>query len=336
MNTIFAILASCCFALSVSAQHMTQLTTRNGISFRGIETYGDGCIWVSGSKGTVGKSLDAGQTWAWASPKGYEELDFRDIEIFSTKEAVIMSAGAPAVVLRTTDGGKSWREVYRDERPAIFLDGMDFKGKEGFIVGDPIDGVFQLLQSKDKGKTWQDVSNFMFLFADSAEAAFAASGTSIQYLNDNVWIGTGGLTANVFKRNEKALEMAKYPCPILQGTSSTGIFAIDFWNDEIGIAVGGDYQNDSNTENTVMLTHDGGRNWIASDDHAVGYKSAVKYINKSLVVSTGTSGTAISADGGLHWDTVSTDSFNSLALSSDRKTVYLTGSNGNIVRLIVE
>ncbi|KGE12334.1 WD40/YVTN/BNR-like repeat-containing protein [Sphingobacterium deserti] len=332
---LLATLTTFCLALDAGAQQLTQLTTRSGVSFRGIETNSDACIWVAGSSGTVGKSLDGGQTWAWVSPSGYEKFDFRDIEVFSPQEAVIVSAGTPAVVLRTADGGKSWQEVYRDERPEIFLDGMDFNGNEGFIVGDPIDGVFQLLQSKDKGKTWRDVSNFMFLFADSEEAAFAASGTSIQYLNDNVWIGTGGSTASIFKRNEKALTMDKYPCSILQGASSRGIFSIDFLDDNVGIAVGGDYQDDANVENTIMLTQDGGRNWIASESNT-GFKSAVKYINQSLVVATGTSGTVLSKDAGQHWTLIAPDSFNSIALGNGGKTVYLTGSNGNIAKIDIE
>lgn len=330
---ILGLLSTCFTACMLHAQEIKPLTQKEQVSFRGIAVWNDDCVWVSGSKGTVGKSLDAGQSWSWISPKGYENYDFRDIEVFSRKEAVILASGSPAVILHTTDGGNNWKQVYEDNRPAIFFDGMDFKGKEGFAVGDPIDGTFQLLQSKDKGKTWKDVSNFMFLIADSAEAAFAASGTSIQYLNNNVWLGTGGATANIFKRNEKALTMDKYPCPILQGAPSQGIFSIDFWSDKEGIAVGGDYQQDSISTNTIMLTSDGGQNWVSSSAQTSGFKSAVKYISRTVLLATGTSGTDISEDGGLHWRTISKESFNSIAVGKNRRVVYLTGSHGNVAKL---
>lgn len=312
------------------AQEIKPLIHKEGVSFRGLAVYGENCVWASGSGGTVGKSLDGGLTWSWVSPAGYEKFDFRDIEVFSKSEALVLSAGSPAVILRTTDGGTTWKQVYRDDDPAIFLDGMDFKGKEGFVVGDPIDGVFQLLQSEDKGKTWKDVSNFMFLIADSAEAAFAASGTSIRYLNRIVWVGTGGSTANVFKRNEKALTMDKLPCPIQQGTSSQGIFSLDFWDDATGIVVGGDYRRDTLTQNTILLTFDGGQSWTTALPPSTGFKSAVKYMTKKLIIATGTSGTAISRDGGWHWESISKESFNSLAVAKKEKIVYLAGSNGNI------
>ncbi|WP_437918935.1 WD40/YVTN/BNR-like repeat-containing protein [Sphingobacterium sp. LRF_L2] len=315
------------------AQKIEILTQLDHTSFRGVQVYKNNCIWVSGNNGTVGKSTDKGHTWSWVSPKGYEKYDFRDIEILSEKEVIIVSAGSPAVVLKTINGGLSWKEVYRDDRPEIFLDGVSFRGSEGFIIGDPIDGLFQLLQSKDRGNTWTDVSNFMFLIADNEEAVFAASGTSIQYLNNNLWIGTGGASANIFKRNEKARTMDKYPCPILQGKSSQGIFSIDFLNDNIGIVVGGDYLNDKNVENTVLLTFDGGKNWENPTKSTNGFKSSVKYINSKVLIATGTSGTDISTDGGNQWNNISLLSFNSLATAKNRSEVYLVGSDGSIGKL---
>lgn len=316
-----------------TAQEIIKLTQKDGISFRGIATYKNHAVWVSGNKGTVGKSLDGGTTWSWVSPTGYEDFDFRDIQVFNDKEALLLSAGSPAIILRTANGGQSWTEVYRDERPDIFLDGMDFKGKEGFVLGDPIDGLFQQLQTRDKGKTWKDVSNFMFFFADEGEAAFAASGSSVLYLNNNVWLGTGGTTASIFRRNEKTLHMDKFHCPILQGKPSQGVFSIDFINDKTGIAVGGDYMDDQNKSNVVLLTYDGGENWVAPSTSTAGFRSAVKYITADLLIATGTSGTDISTDAGKNWNTISTASYNSIAPSKSGHHVYLTGSNGDIAKI---
>src|SRR5690606_5287694 len=226
--------------------------------FRGLDTWGKNCLWVTGSQGSVGRSTDCGNTWDWVSPAGYEKFDFRDIEAFSDNEAVIISAGSPAVVLRTIDAGKSWHEVYRDERPQIFLDGMDCNGKHGFILGDPIDGNFQLLESKDRGKTWTDVSNFLYLFADDGEAAFAASGTSLKILGSDLYVGTGGAVSNFITRRGKKRAVIKLPVPIIQGTASTGIFSIDCWNKENIIVVGGDYQNDTYNNDVALSSHDGG------------------------------------------------------------------------------
>lgn len=326
------ILISSSWLLS-QGQTFTTLVDNIPTSFRGLDTYKNDVIWVSGSKGTVGYSDNNGQNWTWVNPVGYENYDFRDIAIFSKKEAVIVSAGSPAVVLRTTDAGKTWTEVYKDNRPDIFLDAMDFNGKNGYILGDPIDGSFQMLKSTDKGKTWTDVSNNFILFADEGEAAFAASGSNIQVFKDFVYIGTGGMFSGFFYYSPKKLKIDKYECPIWYGDPSAGIFAIDFINENTGVVVGGNYQKDKDNRNNVLLTYDGGKNWVKPETPVLGFRSDVMYLTKNILLATGTSGTDISYDGGKNWKNISTDSFNTLGKSANGKTVYLTGSKGNVSKL---
>lgn len=317
----------------LSAQTFIPLVEKIPASFRGLDSYKNDVIWVSGSKGTVGYSDNAGKTWNWVNPVGYEKYDFRDIAIFSKKEAVIVSAGSPAVVLRTTDAGKSWLEVYRNEHQEIFLNAMDFKGSTGYILGDPIDGTFQMLKSTNKGKTWTDVSHNFILFAEDGEAAFAASGSNIQVFKDFVFIGTGGMFSGFFYYSPKQLRIDKYECPIWYGNSSSGIFAIDFLNSKTGIVVGGNYEKDQDNRNNVLLTYDGGINWQKPETPVLGFRSDVLYITKNILIATGTSGTDISYDGGNNWRNISTDSFNTLGKSSDSKSIYLTGSKGNVYKL---
>ncbi|MFD1770089.1 YCF48-related protein [Sphingobacterium suaedae] len=334
LKTITSILLCAVSSLSF-AQHFLPIARKDAVSFRGVETYKTSCVWVSGSKGTVGKSVDGGKSWLWVNPNGYQNYDFRDIEVFSEKEAIIVSAGSPAVILRTSDGGISWTEVYRDDRPAAFLDGIDFNGAEGFVIGDPFDGRFQLLHSKDRGKTWNDVSDFILLLAEEGEAAFAASGTSLCYFRNDLWVGTGGVSAHLFRRNEKKLKMEKLPCPIIQGSASQGIFSVDFRTDKIGIVVGGDYKRDSISEQAILLTQDGGFTWVKPNNSGSGFKSCVKYLDKHVILTTGTSGTDISYDGGYTWKNLSAESFNSFAVGKRKKEIYLVGSQGNISKLIL-
>jgi len=315
------------------AQTFTPLIKVAEASFRGLATYKNNIIWVSGSKGKVGKSNDNGINWEWVSPTGYEKFDFRDIHIFSSKRAIIVSAGSPAVILLTKDAGKSWKEVYRDSRPEIFLDGMDFNGKTGYVLGDPIDGAFQLLKSKDKGESWTDETQNIHLFAEPAEAGFAASGSSLQIVNDWVYIGSGGSYSSLFKRNESKKILNVVDVPILSGNASSGIFSIDFLNERTGIVIGGDYMSENNNSNNILLTYNSGLSWVKPSTPVFGYRSSIKYINKLTVLATGTSGTDLSYDGGMNWKNISRESFNVIAISKDRKYIYLAGSNGNISRL---
>ncbi|GGH19286.1 oxidoreductase [Sphingobacterium alkalisoli] len=326
----YALLFACFFG---HAQTFTLAVQKDSVSFRGLDTFGENVVWVSGSKGTVGYSKDAGSTWVWVSPQGYEYVDFRDIKAFSAKEAIILSAGAPAVILRTTNGGKSWNKVFSDDREEVFFDAMDFEGKTGYVLGDPLDGSFQLLKSTNNGKSWNDISNQMYLIADKGEVAFAASGSSVQLLNGVLYIGTGGTYASLFNYDPKNLRVDKFDCPIWSGSSSTGIFAIDFYDQQTGIVVGGDYQQDQDNRNNVLITRDAGKSWTKPQVPVSGFRSDVLFLSKETVIATGTSGTDLSTDGGMKWKNISTLSFNTIAKSKSGKKMYLTNSKGQVYML---
>src|ERR1700710_357310 len=108
-----------CFAQNYTIK---PLTAGKNTSMRGLSVLSDSVAWVSGSNGYVGKTLNGGKTWEWMQPKGYEKLDFRDIEAFDKLKAIVVNAGSPAYILTTNDGGKNWNQVYKNTDSAIFLD----------------------------------------------------------------------------------------------------------------------------------------------------------------------------------------------------------------------
>src|SRR6187431_1237182 len=91
--------------LQVNGQQVELMHSGTKTSIRGLSVVDDRIIWVSGSGGTVGKSLDSGKTFKWFTVKGFEKTDFRDIEAFTETSAVIMGIASPAYILRTADGG---------------------------------------------------------------------------------------------------------------------------------------------------------------------------------------------------------------------------------------
>jgi hypothetical protein len=170
------------------------LTTGPHTSLRGLSAVNDKIIWVSGSSGTVGKSLDGGKTWTWITVPGYEKRDFRDIEAFDAKTAIIMAIAEPADILKTTDGGKTWKLVYENTTPGMFLDAMEFWNiNSGIVVGDPVNGRFFVTRSFDGGDTWHDIPFLELPKADSGEGCFASSGTNVRNLDrDGACFVSGG------------------------------------------------------------------------------------------------------------------------------------------------
>ena len=172
--------------------HKVSLFYKQGkpTSIRGLSVVNDSVAWASGSKGYVALTINGGKTWDWQQVKGFESSDFRDIEAFSDKQAIVMSSGTPALILKTVDGGLTWKEKFRKADIAYFLDAMDFQNpKHGFVLGDPIKGKFLLLETNDEGETWHQFKNLPN--ALPGEAAFAASGTCLRVYH-KLAIVTGG------------------------------------------------------------------------------------------------------------------------------------------------
>src|SRR5215207_7868366 len=117
------------------------LTSGTNTSLRGLSVVSDDIVWVSGSRGTVGRTTNGGKDWKWMVVKGFEKTEFRDIEAFDLTTAVIMGTGEPAYMLRTTDGGDTWKVVYENKTTGMFLDAMEFWNiNAGIVIGDPING----------------------------------------------------------------------------------------------------------------------------------------------------------------------------------------------------
>lgn len=314
--------------------HLAELQSGKTVSLRGMSIPNDSVAWVSGSEGTVAKTADGGKNWTWLKVIGYEDKDFRSIQAFSDKKAIIVNAGSPAVVLLTEDGGEHWQKVHSYDVEEIFYDGISFWDEQrGMVFGDPIAGKLQLLYTEDGGKSWNDISDQSNVQMKAGEAAFAASGTGIRTLgNGLVWIGTGGTQARLLFSYNYGISWTDYKVPIEQGTAAQGIFSIAINSNKKLIAVGGDYQHDRNNNNVIQLSGNG-TIWEASKTRLSGYKSCVEFITDQFVIATGTSGTDYSTDEGLHWKRLDDQGFHVVRASPNGKLVLLAGEKGRVYKV---
>ncbi len=333
MRYNFSLIFICFLSISgLKAQSIQLLQTGKDTSLRGLSVVDDSVVWVSGSKGWTAISNDGGKNWDWKQIKGYENLDFRDIEGFSAGKAIMVSSGTPAVILLTIDGGQSWKEVYRNESKDIFLDGMDFwDAEKGIIYGDPINGQMVLLETRDGGMSWQNISVQNKISLVAGEASFAASGTNIRTgKGGKVWIATGGIQSRIFRSDDYGLNWEAIQLPIIQGKSSTGPFSIAFYKNKTGVAAGGDFLSDTSRLNNLVLTINGGRAWMKPQNTLFGYRSAIEYLSKNELLACGPKGTDRSVDGGKTWVQLSDLGFHTVRKAKSGDLVLLTGGNGRI------
>ncbi|HKH60898.1 MAG TPA: hypothetical protein VKA49_08705 [Flavitalea sp.] len=315
-----------------NAQKLEQLTSGTKTSIRGLSVVDDMIVWVSGSNGIVGKSVDGGTTWQWLPVKGFEKRDFRDIEAFDKNTAIIIAIAEPAQILKTTDGGVNWKIVFTDSTKGMFLDAMDFYNKKnGLVVGDPVGGRFFLAYTKNSGDKWTAYNgdkNQRRWVANDSEAFFASSGTNIKYLKKNKYrLVSGGKSSRWFDEN------GDHPLSIVQGKESTGANSIAVYKNQF-VVVGGDFTNDKDSARNCLVTKDGGINWLSPATAPRGYRSCVIYLSQTRLITCGTSGVEISEDGGMNWRPISIEGFHVCQKAKKGNITFLAGSNGRIVKLV--
>lgn len=318
---------------SMHAQYqIKELTAQKGVSIRAMSVPSEKVIWASGSKGMVTKSTNEGSSFEWMQVKGYEKRDFRAMHAWNDQEAIIVAVAAPAIILKTPDGGASWNIVYENTDTSMFLDALQFSDENnGTVIGDPIDGKLFILTTNNKGASWAKISNDYFKSdLNKGEALFASSNSNLIHIGKELIFVTGGLSSRLWKNGvAEAL-------PLLQGTSSTGANSIAISpNGKNIVIVGGDFANDKlATQNIVgyqKLSSNKQINWepltLANPN---GYKSSVEFIDNNRLITCGTSGVDLSKDKGTSWEKISERSFHIVKKHPSKNAAYLAGGGGRI------
>jgi photosystem II stability/assembly factor-like uncharacterized protein len=336
--------------LSASAHAQTfplqYIETHTDASYRGLSVADDKAVWVSGSKGWVGRTVDGGTGWTFAQVKGFETCDFRTLYAFDSSTAIIANAGSPAYILRTTDGGRNWTKVYENRDSAAFIDGVDFWAgggrRHGVMHGDPIGRRMLLLYTHDRGQTWREAPERSRPRLAEGEASFAASGTSIRcLLHGTVLVATGGRVSHLFLSRNRGHRWRSIATPMLSGSQSTGTYTVmagrsaERWR-----LAGGDYLHDTVRTANFYYSTNKGKLWQAPAITTRGYRECLAMVdvepyakrNKARTMfALGPSGIDISTDDGVNWKALNDEKgFHVMKPSKDNSRLFLAGSNGKL------
>ena len=329
---LFLILLSKTHSQNIEITDIEKYSFKN-LSIRAIEVVNDSTLWFAGSNGRYGKIINDKVQMDSVVKINDKNLNFRSIA-FNGKSIFFLSIENPAILYKLDPFKKDIGNpeiVYREEHDKVFYDSMKFFDElNGIAMGDPTDNCLSVILTSDGGNSWEKISCKNLPKIEEGEAAFAASNTNIAIHGDNVWLVTGGKKSRIFYSRDKGKSWNVYLTPIVQGKNMTGIFTVDFYDEQNGIIMGGNWEEKSNFNATKAITQDGGKTWeLVSNDKEPGYISCVQYIpqtNGKEIMAVSTEGIYYSKDKGISWKRVSSKKFYTLKFIN-KNTAWLAGNN---------
>lgn len=302
---------------------------QDSISIRAIQVISENELLYAGSKGALGLTQDGGKSWDIKRLNYNDSIipNFRSIAM--NKEGVFaLSVANPALLFKVNLEKDTL--VYKEEHEKVFYDCMKFfdDGMHGIAVGDPTEDCPSILLTIDGGITWSKLPCQKLPKFEEGEAFFAASNTNIAIINKTVWIASGGSKARILKSVDYGNTWEVYNTPIVQGDGPQGIYSIDFYDENNGIAIGGNYSKEDDNYANKAITKDGGKTWtVVANNQNPSYKSCVQYVpntNGKEIFAVGKTGVSFSNDGGISWKEVSKDKYYAIQFV-DENTAWLSG-----------
>lgn len=285
---------------------------------------------VSGAKGTHAVTLDGGATWHDEAPPDTAGLDFRGIAALDAHSAILMSAGdgpaGQARLYRTEDAGQNWKLVFETRLPGSFLDVVAFRdARQGFVLGDPIDGRWFLLRTTDGGRSWTRIDGPTTL---PGEAAFAASNQALFLGPDReLWIVSGGKSqARVAHSRDDGEEWLTVEAPIA-GSETAGAFGGIALGPGRAVIVGGDYRDELRAGASLTL-FDAFELSTPPNTGTPRLLEGVGRLDAATLIAVGPRGTALSTDDGRSWRQVDDEAFH--AIDCRAGTCVAAGGKGRV------
>ena len=328
-------------SLQLAPTLTAQASGADSVLFIGISPVDANVVWISGTNGTFGRTVDGGAAWQTGVVPGADSLQFRDVHAVDDETAYVLSIGngEQSRIYKTTDAGQSWTLQFTNPEPSGFFDCMDFwDADHGIAFSDSFEGAFFLITTDDGGATWTRVPPERLPPASEGEGSFAASGTCLVAHGDSTaWVGTGaGASARVLKTTDRGRTWTVAETPIVDGTPTSGIASLAFRDAVHGAVFGGQIDKPDEHADNVAVTSDGGATWMLAGrpqfSGAVYGSAYVPGAPSPTLVAVGPNGVDYSVDNGMTWTSLDTLSHWSVAFAS-AQAGWAIGPEGRITKI---
>lgn len=300
------------------------------VRLRGISAVDTDVAWASGREGTVLRTIDGGKHWRAIKVPGAEALDFRDVEGFDADNAVVLSIGSGETsrVYRTQDAGMTWTLVLQNRDPRAFFDCMTFDGNKGWMLGDPVEGQFQIHATDDAGHSWRLLPQGPR--AAEGEAAFAASGSCIAKVPGALVVGTGGSRARFHVLRDAHSQWRVRESGMARAKSEAGVFSLAPTASG-AFAVGGDYVAEQAPGNASEWRMGDKANPVIRAIAPRGYRSGVACLDDTPLMCVAAGPSGVDAWNAAAWKSVSDVGYDAIDLAGN--VGWASGDAGRIARV---
>ena len=312
-----------------SLAQWTPITLDTKASFRAIRSHGSH-IWIAGTRGTVIHSSDGGSHFSVSTVPGADSLDFRDLAILNDKTVLLMSAGpaenGAAKIFRTENGGSRWELAYQIKEKGYFFDAIIWDGEQGLVLSDPAGPFYGLIRISKKGLNYELLNPAKHPTLQKGEAAFAASGSSLQKTKNGYYIVTGGGSKSrvLFSKDASKWESTYEDIPGGEGTGFFSLGVRDAKNLWIG---GGNYARIKEGPIPILESNDAGISWSRVVDAPAYYVEKILWADPYWILSGPAESSAFDPKK-KQWISLGKSPYHNLCLVGDR--IYGVGGRGQI------
>lgn len=250
------------------------------------------------------KTTDGGNTWTPGNINiGNAGLGISMVHGISSSTAWLAAypnaAGQLGGIWKTTNGGSTWTK----QTTATFSNAASFTNvvhfwdaNEGFCMGDPINGEFEIYRTTNGGTNWTLVGGANIPNPLSGEYGYTRQ---LDVVGNSVWFSTN--KGRIFHSTDKGATWAVYTSPILDFAGANISANFSFASASTGYIV--------TNGGAVYKSTNAGSTWIQLATTGPVFSNGLcAIVNTNTIFTTGAatggSGSSYSLDGGLTWSLI--------------------------------